>query len=184
MNPVLEKRLPLQHASLDVGEKHICTVVLNEVAPEKMFGIFGPTLYQSTQLRYHGHLTNKRLILEVYPYGGLEKIAIKAALTFLKSTAPGVGHARALQNKMATAIMSDSQGKWFAFVLNVVEMSLFEYKVVGVVPAKFFRIRVEGQDKTYGVGPCEGIPNPFTVQKLAEDFTSLCINVSTKLKSS
>jgi hypothetical protein len=186
MHPGLSNKLPFKHATIENDEKHICTIVMNEAIAEKMFGFFGPILYQNSGMRYHGHLTNKRLILEVYPYSGIENIAMKAALTILKSNAPGAGHARSAQLKLAKAAMEDPKaamedpnGKWLSFTHEVVNISLFKYNVVGLLPKKLIRLNIEGlQDRFFFITPAKNIGNPLTVSQFTDDFIEFYKKIS------
>ena len=77
----LDKK-PITHITLLPGEVHLHSAVLVRLAPMKMFGFAGPKAYQAPPLspRFRAHITDRRLLMEIYPYSAKERTATKWAI--------------------------------------------------------------------------------------------------------
>lgn len=140
----LKTVVPLKYATLEGNENHICTVVLSELVKQKVFTFFGPEIYQSNYVRYYGHLTNQRLILEFFPYTDLENKVFGGLSKFAKVYSPGVGFSTAIQLDLAKRTMSKSDNKWMAFPLDKIDVNLIDWKV-----ARYVRLGTNGQEDMY-----------------------------------
>jgi hypothetical protein len=118
---------PMKYATLRQGEKHLCTVVLNELGKQKLFGFFGPESYVADYVRYYGHLTDQRLILEPLPYTDLENTIMGAVVAVGTAYSPGVAYSQGLQLSLAKKAMRDSDGKYAAFPLHKLDVSLIDF---------------------------------------------------------
>ncbi len=76
-------KMPLSHMTLLPGEVHLHSAVLVRVTPMKMFGFAGPKAYQLQPLspRFRAHITDRRLLMEIYPYSRKERAATKLAIS-------------------------------------------------------------------------------------------------------
>jgi hypothetical protein len=145
--------VPLNHAKLEHDESHLSSVILNQVKKQKMFLIAGPTAYAFNQIRYYGHLTDRRLILEIYPYNNLENLVIKATLALGKKFAPGTAFGAKMSMNKANTVMRDPEGNWISLPYNLISVDFV--KSLGI--AKFLRIQmsVSEVELYFQVGPVD-----------------------------
>jgi hypothetical protein len=75
-------RKPITHITLLSKEVHLHSAVLVRATSNKLFGFVGPKIYgiQPLTPRYRAHLTNQRILLEIYQYSGTEKAIVKWGL--------------------------------------------------------------------------------------------------------
>ncbi|WP_339133270.1 MAG: hypothetical protein WGN25_12315 [Candidatus Electrothrix sp. GW3-4] len=73
---------PLTHITLLPSEVHLHSAVLVRATLNKLFGFVGPKVagIQPLAPRYRAHITNQRLLMEIYPYSGTEKTVTKWGL--------------------------------------------------------------------------------------------------------
>lgn len=143
MHPRLTTTVPLEFATLEPEERALCSVILYEVAPVKMFALFGPVTYQQNYIRYHGHLTTERLILEIMPYTAAESLAVKATSFVGKYASPAQATALGAQFALAKLAMSDPDRRVLSIPYGDIA-SVELVKSLGI--GKHVKIRRRGQD--------------------------------------
>ena len=143
MSSHITEVIPLSFAQLDLNEHVLCSVILNEVVPVKMFILFGPVAYQQNYIRYHGHLTEKRLILEIFPYSSTENIIFKSVLTIGKYMSPNFALGQSAQYSLAKIAMNNHD-------LQVISIPYSDILSVEIVKSlgigKYVKVKRKNQD--------------------------------------
>ncbi len=162
-------------AQLNPNEHVLCSVILNEVTPVKMFRFFGPIIYQLNYIRYYGHLTEQRFIMEVFPYSFAENLSMKLIMTAAKYSCDNVPYAVGLsqyaQYKLAQAAMNDPNLRVISnYYSDILSVEIINSLRIG----KYFKVQRKNQnDLFFIVYRCKTSMNikDFTLSQLKANFS-------------
>jgi hypothetical protein len=173
MHPGLSAKQPFKYTTLQPGEQQFCTVLMLHRELRRVLLVVGPKIAPwDTQVRFHGHLTNQRLVLEVSPYKGLEKAAIRVAATVMGKLNPStfLSHQKR-QFKRANRMMSDPSWQCLSFPYSALSVRMHKY--VGI---HYVGIRAPGKsaELVFQVLPLESGPSFKENLRFTQDLIDLC----------
>jgi hypothetical protein len=182
---------PLRRITLLSDEVHLHSAVLAKATSKKLFGFVGPRVYtiQPFALRYRAHITDQRLLMEIYPYSDTEINIAKLTLTGV-STANLIGkvndqvaaqNSKLIENMSAYhAAANDPKAQCFAIPYDTLTVTTFgsitSYIKLNIIGTEKDEMVFVAQFDTEGRLLPRGniVDNAKVGWRLSREFAKLC----------